>query len=158
LAGGSVRVFIFVGCILFARGFLVSQTQTTGRIAGTVKDTQGAVIAGAEVIIENPATADKRSLVTDTSGSYSILQLAPDNYDVDVRARGFTSVVFHAVAVGLNEMTTINVTLQVARSRVEVTVSDVPPAVRSDARNWRPPLMRAAWRHSRFRRVISCSG
>ena len=98
MAARSGHVAIVVTVILLAGAHSFAQTQTTGRIAGKVKDAQGAVIAGAEVIIENPATADKRSLVTDTSGSYSILQLVPGNYDVDVRAHGFTSAVFHAVA------------------------------------------------------------
>jgi hypothetical protein len=118
-------------CVCFAISGL-AQTQTAGRIAGTVKDVQGAVIAGAEVIIENPAAADKHSLATDISGSYSILQLSPGYYDVNIRARGFTPAVFHAVAVDLGETTTINVTLQIAQSNVEVTVNDAPPLVRSD--------------------------
>src|SRR6266581_3226085 len=83
----------------------VAQTQTTGRIGGTVKDAQGAFIASADVVIENPATADQRSLVTDTSGSYSFLQLSPGYYDVTIRAHGFTPAVFHAVAVGLGQTT-----------------------------------------------------
>src|SRR5205823_3380078 len=86
----------------------------------------------AEVVIENPATANNRSLVTDSSGSYSIPQLSPGYYDVNVRAHGFTPAVFHTVAVGLGESTTVNVTLQIAQSNIEVTVSDVPPPVRSD--------------------------
>jgi len=54
LAGRSVHVAI-VSLILFAGTHVFSQTQTTGRIAGTVKDEQGAVIASAEVVIANPA-------------------------------------------------------------------------------------------------------
>jgi hypothetical protein len=42
-----------------------AQTQTTGRIPGTVKDMQGAVIVGAEISVGNPVIGDKRSAVTD---------------------------------------------------------------------------------------------
>jgi hypothetical protein len=132
LPGGSVRVFMLVGCILFARGFLLSQTQTSGRISGAVKDELGAVISGAEVTIENPGTADKHSLVTDTSGSYSILQLSPGCYDVTIRAAGFTPGIFRRVTVGLGGTTTVNAILPIARSNVELTVNDTPPAIRSD--------------------------
>lgn len=132
MAGESVRVFMFIGCILFASGFLVSQTQTTGRIAGIVKDAQGAFIASADVVIENPTTSDKRSLTTDTSGTYSIVQLLPGYYDIHFRAPGFTPAVFRGVAVGLSETATINVILQIARSDVEITVNDTPPTIRSD--------------------------
>ena len=132
LAGRSAYVAIVVSIILLAGAHAFSQTRTTGRIAGTVKDEQGAVIASAEVVIKNPATADNRSLATDTSGSYSILQLSPGYYEVNIRAQGFTPAVFHAVAVGLGETTTINVILQIARSNVEITVNDTPPTIRSD--------------------------
>src|SRR5437016_3116283 len=132
LAGTSARVAIFVSIILLEGAHVLGQTQTTGRITGTVKDAQGAVIAGAEVVIENPATADKHSLATDISGSFSILQLSPGYYDGNIRARGFNPAMFHAVAVDLGETTTINVTLQIAQSNVEITVNDAPPLVRSD--------------------------
>jgi hypothetical protein len=105
--------------------------QTTGRIAGTVKDAQQAVVPSAEVVIENRATAEKRSLFTNSSGDYSVLQLSPGHYDVNIRAHGFTPAVFHEVAVGLDETTTINVILQIARSDVEITVNDTPPTIRS---------------------------
>jgi hypothetical protein len=49
---------------LAARLFLVlspvivfSQTLSTGRIRGTIRDAQGALIAGAEIEIQNPSTA-----------------------------------------------------------------------------------------------------
>src|SRR6266853_4102501 len=125
---GTFAIWSLVFCAIPVFG----QTQTTGRIAGTVKDEQGAVIASAEVVIENPATADNRSLVTDSSGSYSILQLSPGYYDVNIRAHGFTPAVFHTVAVGLGESTTVNVTWQIAQSNIEGTGNDVPPPVRSD--------------------------
>jgi hypothetical protein len=133
LARRRVHFVVVAGFILLAGVFTFSQTQTTGRIAGTVKDAQGAVIAGAEVIIENSATADKHSLTTDDSGSYSILQLSPAYYDVNIRAPGFNAAVFHSVAVGLGETTTINVTLSIAQSSVEITVTEAPPLIRTDS-------------------------
>jgi len=109
----------------------VAQTQN-GSIGGTVKDAQGSLIASAEVSIENPATAEKRSVATDTSGSYSFLQLSPGSYDVTIRAHGFTPAAFHAVAVGLGQTTVINVTLPIAQSNIEITVNDTPPPMHSD--------------------------
>ena len=132
MAGRSAYVAIVVSIILSAGNHAFSQTQTTGRIAGTVTDEQGAVIASAEVVIKNPATADNRSLLTDTSGSYTILHLSTGYYEVNIRARGFTPAVFHTVAVGVGETITINVTLQIVQSNIEVTVNDAPPPVRSD--------------------------
>ena len=132
MARRSISTIFVLGLILSLTSSASSQTRTSGRIVGTVKDAQGAVIIGAEVTIENPATADKLSLVTNTSGNYSILQLSPGCYEVNIRAHGFTPALFHTVTVGLGEFTTVNVTLQIAQSDIEVTVNDVPPLVRSD--------------------------
>src|SRR5437660_12913726 len=124
--------------ILFVAGLALSagaspQTQTTGRITGTVKDAQGAVIVGAELRVENAATGDRHSAVTDSSGTYSILQLPPATYVVNIRARGFSPAVFHGVAVGLAETSPINARLTLAQSSAEITVNDSPPPVRSDS-------------------------
>jgi len=111
----------------------VSQTQTTGRISGTVKDPQGAVIAGASVTIENPATADRRSVQTDGSGNFSVLQLPSARYEVNIQAAGFTPEQFADVIVGSAETITVNAMLQVATGNVTMTVGDVPPLVRTDS-------------------------
>ena len=114
---------------LFASG----QTQTAGRIAGTVRDAQGAVIAGAEVALENLATADKRTTTSDSTGNYSLTLLPPAKYDLKIQAKGFTSAIFHNMWVGLAETTTVNATLQVSPSSIEVNVTDAPPLLRSDS-------------------------
>src|SRR5216683_4173157 len=132
MCGRSISVLLVAGISLVAvRGS--SQTQTTGRITGTVKDAQGAVIVGAEVSVENAATGDRHSAVTDSSGTYSILHLPPATYVVNIRARGFSPAVFHGVAVGLAETSTINARLTLAQSSAEITVNDSPPPVRSDS-------------------------
>ena len=55
-----------------------------------LRDAQGAVIVGAEVSVENTATGDRHSAVTDSSGTYSILQLPPATYVVNIHAPGFS--------------------------------------------------------------------
>ena len=132
MARRSTHAAVVATIILLASVHAFAQTQTSGRIAGNVKDEQGAVVASAEVVIENLAKAEKCSLTTDSSGNYSALQLSPGHYDVNIRARGFTPAVFRGVAVGLGETTIINVILQIARSNFEITVNDTPPTIRSD--------------------------
>jgi hypothetical protein len=109
-----------------------AQTQTTGSIAGVVRDQQGSFIVGAEVIGENSARSDKHVAETDNAGSYVLLQLAPATYDVKITGPGFSPALFHAVSVGVGETVTINATLQVARTATELTVSDASPPVRGD--------------------------
>ena len=124
--------------VVFCHGLLVfvplpAQAQSASRITGTVRDVQGAVIVSAEVLVENPATGENHSVTTDDSGDYSILQIPPASYDLTIRAHGFNPTVFHQVAIGPSETVTINASLQVAQSSVELTVSDSPPLVRTDS-------------------------
>jgi len=65
----SISVTFIAGISLVLAVRASSQTQTTGRITGTVKDAQGAVIVGAELRVENAATGDRHSAVTDSSGT-----------------------------------------------------------------------------------------
>jgi carboxypeptidase family protein/TonB-dependent receptor-like protein len=130
--GPIVRAVVSALCV-FLSIFSSGQTQTAGRIAGTVRDAQGAVIASAEVALENLATADKRTTTSDSTGNYSVTLLPPAKYDLKIQAKGFTSAIFHNMWVGLAETTTVNATLQVSPSSVEVTVTDAPPLLRSDS-------------------------
>jgi Carboxypeptidase regulatory-like domain/TonB dependent receptor len=131
--GRYVSFFLVAGICLALAICASSQTQITGRITGTITDAQGAVIIGAEVSVENPATADRHSGTTDSSGNYSILQLPPATYKIKISASGFRPAVFEAVTIGLAETSTINASLQIAQNTTQVTVSDAPPLIRTDA-------------------------
>src|ERR687892_589433 len=63
--------------------------QFTGTIRGTVLDSAGAVIAGAEVSIINKGTNETRSVVTEGNGSYVVPQLKPGLYRINVKKSGF---------------------------------------------------------------------
>jgi hypothetical protein len=132
---GSKLVGTFLVYLLLSlfNVFATGQTQTSGRIAGIVRDAQGAVVAGAEVVVDNLAIADKRSVKSDVSGNYSVPLLPPAIYDLRIEARGFTPAVFHGTPVGLNETVTVNATLQVAQGSFQVNVTEAPPMVRTDS-------------------------
>ena len=127
----SVFVLVLVCFLLLVRG-ATSQTQTSGRLTGTVRDAQGAVIVGAQVAVENPATAEKRSATTDKLGTFSIFPVAPGNYNVTVSASGFATELIRTVLVGLDQSVAINASLHVAHTNLEVTVSDAVPVVSAD--------------------------
>ncbi|HXI93540.1 MAG TPA: TonB-dependent receptor [Blastocatellia bacterium] len=108
--------------------FALAQSQTTGRIAGTVKDPNGAIIVGAEVTVKSLATADERKVTTDTEGYYAVPLLSPGTYRVRVAARGFnSSALLDSVPVVITETTTVNAELAVAGLSAEtVTVTAAP--------------------------------
>ena len=115
-----VIVFVLVTCHLsLATVFALAQSQTTGRIAGTVKDPNGAVIVGAEVTVTSLATAEERKVTTDAEGNYAVPLLSPGTYRVRVTADGFNPALFDPVRVVITETTTVNADLTVAGINVE---------------------------------------
>ncbi len=106
--------------------------QTTGRIAGVVKDPSGAVIAGAEVSVTRQATGEERKVATDETGNYSVPLLPPGAYQVSIAARGFRRAFFPQVVVNLTETTAIDAVLAVGEVTESVTVTAAGPLVQTD--------------------------
>src|SRR5688500_3043919 len=67
--------------------------QTGSGLAGTVRDTSGAVLPGVTVEANSPALIEKvRVVVTDSEGRFSITELNPGRYTVTFSLPGFTTV------------------------------------------------------------------
>lgn len=127
-AASHATVFALVTCHLsLFTVFALAQSQTTGRIAGTVRDPNGARIVGAEVTVTSLATAEERKVTTEAEGDYAVPLLAPGAYRVRVTADGFNPALFDPVRVIITETTTVNADLAVAGINVEqITVSAAP--------------------------------
>ena len=67
----------------------VAVADTTGTILGTVRDPQGAAIAGATVTARQAATNLTRSVESDEAGNYRIPSLPIGEYVVTAEASGF---------------------------------------------------------------------
>src|SRR2546428_8806358 len=111
----SRLVLVLAFCVLPS---FASQAQTTGRIAGTVKDQNGALIVGAEVKTVNVATGERRRVKTDESGAYSIPFLSPGRYQVIASATNFATISLQALVV-ITETTPLDITLPVGAMMVE---------------------------------------
>src|SRR5690349_5565558 len=78
----SLPVQVAMG-FLFSCGVAWAQSSTTGAIAGTARDTTGAVLPGVTVEASSPALIEKiRTVVTDSEGNYKIVNLRPGIYTV----------------------------------------------------------------------------
>src|SRR2546421_1392026 len=104
-----------------------AQGGTTGRIAGTVKDQNGAVIAGAEVTVVSPTTGDQRKVTTDVEGNFAVSFLQPETYRARVTANGFHALTFD-VEVVITQTTTLNVDLPLA-GLIDTVVIRIAPLI-----------------------------
>lgn len=73
---------------MFLNVCLFGQTVSSG-LQGTVLDPANAVVPNAPVTLIEMATGATRAAMTDSSGLFRFLDLAPGTYSVSVKARGF---------------------------------------------------------------------
>ncbi|HEV3199289.1 MAG TPA: carboxypeptidase-like regulatory domain-containing protein [Bryobacteraceae bacterium] len=113
----SLAVLLGFGAILWA------QSTSTGTVSGQVTDQQNAVVAGAEVRLIDMQTSTARSTVTNESGRYSLINVAPGVYDITVAKAGFSQAKIAAQAVEVGLTLTANVTLQLGATSTTVEVT-----------------------------------
>jgi hypothetical protein len=111
---------------------MFAQSQTTGRIAGTVKDQNGAVIVGAEVTVSSRSTGEERRVKTETEGNYTVSLLPPGAYRVKITASGFNSALFDSVQAVITETITVNAELTVAGIIVDPVTVRVSPLIQNE--------------------------
>ena len=100
-----------------------------GAISGTVSDPGAAVIAGAEVSIENTATHEVRRATSGSTGFYSAPNLAPGTYELKVSAPGFSTMVRKDLEVQVGAEIVINAQLAVGASSEQIEVTASAPEV-----------------------------
>jgi hypothetical protein len=100
----------------------------TGSIAGFVKDSSGGVISGAKFTLINMSTNAREETVSDSSGAFQFLQLAPAVYSLHVEAAGFKKEVLSDVVVQVDQITHVDANLQVGSvaETIEVTGQAIP--------------------------------
>jgi hypothetical protein len=103
-----------------------------GAISGSVRDSSGAVLTGAQVHVASRTTGQARSTTTGERGEYSFPTLLPGEYVVSVELSGFQSTVRVAI-VEAGSTTTADFTLRVGELRDSVTVPGASPQIRHDS-------------------------
>jgi len=104
---------------------MFAQSASTGSVAGTVTDPQGAAVAAAAVTITDKATSISRTSATNENGHYIFVDVNPGTYNISVNKTGFrvSKIVDQVVQVGLS--LTLNVTMEIGSvaETVEVTAT-----------------------------------
>ena len=99
-------------------------------IAGVVRDDSGAVLPGVTVEAASPAwSAKTRSVVTDGTGQYKIVDLRPGTYSVTFTLPGFSTIKREGIELNGSFTATVNADLKVGAVQETITVSGEPPIV-----------------------------
>src|SRR5499427_3336676 len=122
-------ILVWAG-LLFLPPLSSAQGTSTGIIAGSAKDSSGAVLPGVTVEASSPALIEKtRTTVTDSNGEYRIIELRPGAYTVTFTLTGFNTFKRDGLELSPNFTATVNATLGVGAIQETVTVSGATPLV-----------------------------
>lgn len=121
--------FVFALISMLTFGAVVALGQAIdGNIVGTITDSQGAAVVGAEVTATNVATSVTASTKSGNSGEYRFEHLLAGTYRIGVKMTGFKTVAENVI-VELNKTGTRNISLSPGATTETVEVSGVPPVI-----------------------------
>jgi hypothetical protein len=100
---------------------------TRGTISGTVTDSSGALVAGANVVVANTGTGTSVRLISNGAGYYEAPLLIPGTYSVTAEAAGFKKLVRSGITLSLSETLTIRLQLEVGAAAESVTITAEAP-------------------------------
>ncbi len=103
---------------------VVAMAQSTAGVTGTVKDSNGAVIAGAEVKLTDTKTGAELTTKTNDQGVYEFQKVAPGTgYTLTITNAGFQTLVINDVALGVGTTSTHNAELTIGEVSGTVVVT-----------------------------------
>jgi Carboxypeptidase regulatory-like domain len=104
---------------------LKAQTLTSATVVGTVRDSSGAVVAGATIRIRQPETAAISSTVSGTSGQYRFPFLKPGSYEITAEAKGLSAAPVQVqLLVGQEQSIDLNLGVQSVQQTVKVEATN----------------------------------
>src|SRR5437762_5255906 len=115
--------------LLLTSASVHAQAGATAQISGTVKDSSGGVLPGADVTAIQTDTGFKRSVITDSGGLYALVSLPIGPYRLDVTLTGFKSYSQTGIVLQVNSNPVIPVVLGLGQVEETVTVSGESPLI-----------------------------
>jgi hypothetical protein len=132
----SARIVFLLGtALLLICAVPVHGQQSVGNIHGTVTDSTGAVVVGAQVTLLNAQTGLSRTAQTNGAGQYNFFGLPIGTYGLTFSKAGFKSEVHSDIPINAGATTTLGVTLQPGSTETSVTVTATPLLNRADTTN-----------------------
>src|SRR5580765_2425182 len=104
--------------------------QFAGAITGVAKDASGGVLPGVTVEAASPVLIEKvRSVITDDTGQYRIVDLRPGTYSITFTLPGFSTVKREGIEITGTFVATVNADLKVGALEETITVTGETPVV-----------------------------
>jgi hypothetical protein len=119
-----------VGVLVIAGLLLAPRVTSAQAIGGTVTDATGNILPGVTVEARSPVLIEQvRTVVTDGSGVYQIIELRPGTYTVTFTLPGFSTLVREGIELTSGFTANVDVQLRVGALTETVIVTGATPLV-----------------------------
>ncbi len=122
----SLSLLFALCCFLFAATSAKAQLYP-GRVTGSVEDSSGGVVIGAEVKLSAPDIGLERSATTDASGVFNFPQLPLGTFKLTVTKQGFQTYARTNIVTSLDKVNEIEVVLVPGSVSSQVEVTSTAP-------------------------------
>ena len=109
----ALAVFSAFALALLTASFAYAQTGSSS-LRGTITDTQGRAVAGAQVTITNEQKNFSRTQTTNDDGAYTFTSIPPGTYRLEVQATGFKKAQVSEVLAQIDTPGTFDVQMEVS--------------------------------------------
>jgi len=119
-------------CIVAAVPRRTHAQTSKGILAGVIRDTTGAVLPNANIVITNEDTGESRTVTSSSTGAYRVEAINPGNYRIHVTNEGFSPVDVQHISVLPSVVTTYDAALPIGESTASVTVEAESNAINTE--------------------------
>jgi hypothetical protein len=127
------RVMAVVVALVLGSSLASAQVRTTGQIVGTVKDSTGAIVPGAELVLVDLGTGNTQQAKSGSDGGFVFPNLQPGSYTLTATATGFQAVTLQSLIVQTACATDVVVEFQVAALTEMVQVQGRAPLLETSS-------------------------
>ena len=106
--------------------------QAVGSISGTIKDSSGAVVPSVKLTLTSSATGIATTTNSNPEGEFQFQRLPPATYSLTAEATGFKRVAVSSVLVQVDQITHLELTLEVGTLNESVQVEAAAPLLEND--------------------------
>jgi len=127
-----LTVLLLFFCVVASTPRRIHAQTSKGILAGVIRDSTGAVLPNASVVISNEDTGETRTVTSSDTGAYRAEAINPGNYRIHVTETGFAPVDVQHIKVLPSVVTTYDAALPIGESTASVTVEAQSNAINTE--------------------------
>ena len=128
-----MRTRLLAFCFAVVSSLTAFAQADRGTITGTVIDPAGAVVASAAIQIRNLGTGALYPSASSETGNYTVGQLPPGEYELQVTAAGFKQFKRGPLTVQVAQTIRVDVNLEVGSAAESITVTDQASLLKTES-------------------------